>query len=141
MAMAMMPATVQSTARQNGGHQRVPATKLGAVLPQVFASVGEVAGDEEPRAERDGGRGEDHEQRGDSAFGGDDVAAAVGDGEPDVDGGDQCDGQGVDARRVEPPEGERRGGVGDADDETPADGGAERQVVAVAVLIARVSRR
>jgi len=68
------------------------------------------------------------------------VTAAVGDGEPDVDGCDQCDGQGVDARRGEPPEGERRGCVGHTDDHAPAGGGAEWQVVAVAVLRARVSR-
>ena len=115
ISTTMIAATTQSTIMQNGGHQRVLATKWRAVLPEVLESVAGEAGHQQPRRSGHRGRGHDDEGDGHAAFDGDDLRSSVGDGEPDVDGGDHGQSRGVDGRAVQPPEQQRCGGLGEAD--------------------------
>ena len=48
IATAMIAAATQSTTTQNGGHHRVLAHKLAAVLPQVFEAAADEADDDQP---------------------------------------------------------------------------------------------
>jgi hypothetical protein len=76
--MAMIAAATQSTTTQNGGHHRVLATNSN--------------------------RGDHDEDRSDDALGDDHLRPAVGDGEADVDRGDEHQSQRIYGRRIEPPE-------------------------------------
>jgi hypothetical protein len=82
--------------------------ELAAVLPEVFEPVAGEAEDEQPWRSRDGRRGEDDEGRSETDLDGDHGGAPVGDREADVDRGDQYETEGVDRRRIKPPEGEWR---------------------------------
>jgi hypothetical protein len=95
--------------------------EVGAMLPEVLQPVSGKAGDEQPRRPGDRCRGDDDEPGCDPGLDGENQPAPVGHREPDVDGRDRGQAERVDGRGVEPPEGERGGRLGDADDEPPDD--------------------
>src|SRR4051794_7262020 len=78
--------------------------EAGAVLPQVFQAVAGEPGHEQPRRPGHGRGGDDDECGGHRGLDGDDPWAAVGDGEPDVDRGDQGQPERVDGGVVKPEE-------------------------------------
>src|SRR5215475_8613007 len=67
---------------------RVP-DELSAVLPQILQAVPGQPEHEKPRRSADTDRGNDHEECGYAALGGDDLPASVGHTEPDVDRRDE----------------------------------------------------
>src|SRR3954447_17149588 len=92
-----------------GAEGRPPAgagDEAGAVLPHVLEAVAGQAGDDQPGRSGHRGRGDDHEGRRDRRLDGEDVPAPVGDGEADVDRGDQGKPEGVDGSGVQPEEGQ-----------------------------------
>src|SRR3954464_6657295 len=113
----------------DGGAERRPPAgagdEAGAVLPHVLEAVAGQAGDDQPGRSGHRGRGDDHEGRRDGRLDGEDVPAAVGDGEADVDRGDQGEPEGVDGPGVQPEEGERGGGLDNAEDDAPRHWGAQ----------------
>jgi hypothetical protein len=90
------------------------------VLPEIFEAVAEEARNEQPRRAGDSRRGDNDEDGRDAALDGEDIPPPIGDSEADVHRRDQHQADGVDGRRVKPPEGEWRRGLGGAGDE-PAD--------------------
>ena len=123
ISMAMMAATTKSTAAQNGGHQRVLATKWVRCCHQslspwparpITSSHGEpvTPAAATPRTAPATPR-----------LDGDYLPPTVGDSEPDVDERDPDERQRVDGRRIEPPERERRCGLDPTHDDPPPDGG------------------
>ena len=89
--------------------------KLCAVLPKVFEAVARESGDQEPGWSGDGGGGDNDEDRCDGGLGCDELPASVGHAEPDVDGSDEDQSEGVDRGRRQLPEGELRGSLGHTD--------------------------
>src|SRR5215207_4301276 len=77
----------------DGGTERRPPAgagdEAGAVLPHVLQAVAGEAGDNQPERSGRRGRGDDHEHSRDGRLDGEDVSAAVGYGEADVDRGDE----------------------------------------------------
>ena len=84
------------------------------------------AEDEQPRRSRDGRRGEDDEGRSDADLHGDHGGAPVGDRKADVDRGDEYETEGVDRRRIKPPEGEWRRRLERSEHDAPEGGRAHR---------------
>ena len=66
---------------------------VGAVLPEILDPVAEQPGDEQPRGAGDRRSRDNDEDRRDAALDGKHAPAPVGDGEPDVDRGDQRPGR------------------------------------------------
>src|SRR5215211_6601290 len=104
----MIAAATQSTTKHNGGPPPGVRNELTSVLPKILEPVAREAEDDQPRESRDGRGGDDHEDRCDIQLEGDNDPASIGDGEADVDRRDQYQTEGVDRRRIEPPESERR---------------------------------
>src|SRR5437588_5724138 len=100
--------------------------ELAAVLPEVLEPVAVEAEDEQSRRSRDGRRGEDDEGRSDADLDGDHGGASVGDREADVDRGDEYETEGVDRRRIKPPEGEWRRRLERSEHDAPEGGRAHR---------------
>src|ERR1700748_2200800 len=77
----------------DGGAERRPPARVPdevrAVLPQILKAVAGQPQDEQPRRSADTHRGHDDEASGHATLDGDDVSAAIGHAEPDVDGGDE----------------------------------------------------
>src|SRR6185312_2444354 len=77
----------------DGGAERWPPARVpdevGAVLPQILQAVTGQPEHEQPCRSADTHRGYDDEESGHAALDGDNVAAAIGHAEPDVDGGDE----------------------------------------------------
>jgi hypothetical protein len=67
---------------------------------------------------------EDHEPAGDRRLDGQHVSTSVGDGETDIDRGDDDEPDRVHGGRRQPPEGQRGERLGNAYDNTPTDGDA-----------------
>src|SRR5262249_54359013 len=63
--------------------------ELSAVLPQILQAVPGQSEHEQPRRSADTQRGDDHEECGHGALGGDDRPAPIGHTEPDVDRRDE----------------------------------------------------
>ena len=103
--------------------ERRPPPRVGdeltAVLPRVLQPVAGKAEHQQPRRARHGGGSNHHEHRSNATFNGDDSCTAIGNSEPDVDGGNRGEAEGVDRRLVEPPEGKRRCRLPYAEDESP----------------------
>jgi hypothetical protein len=102
--------------------------ELAAVLPKVLEPVTGEAEDEQPWRSRDGSRGEDDECRSDTDLDGDYGAAPVGDREAYVDRGDEYETEGVDRRRIKPPEGEWRRRLERSEHDAPEGGRAHRLI-------------
>src|SRR6185312_12725166 len=85
---------------------RVP-DEVRAVLPQILQAVAGQPEHEQPCRSADTHRGHDDEASGHAALDGDDVAAAIGHAEPDVDRGDEGESERVDGLGLQPPEAER----------------------------------
>ena len=94
---------------------------MRAVLPEILCAVSEQASNEQPGRAGHGRRRDDDEDHRDAAFDGDDPGTTVGDGEADVDGGDNDEAERVDRRRIEPPEGQWRGSLCRSGDKPPDD--------------------
>src|ERR1700732_5400502 len=77
----------------DGGAERWPPARVTdevpAVLPQILQAVACQPQHEQPGRSADTHRGHDDEDSSHAALDGDDVAAAIGHAEPDVDGGDE----------------------------------------------------
>src|ERR1700749_1939438 len=95
----------------DGGAERWPPARVPdevrAVLPQILQAVAGQPEHEQPGRSADTHRGHDHEESGHAALDGDDVAAAIGHTEPDIDRGDEGEPERVDGSGLQPPEGER----------------------------------
>ena len=85
----MIVATVQSTTRQNGGHQRVLATNLLAVLPQILEPVTGEPSDEQPRGDSHPTAAITTNAVATAHLGHEDARAAIGNGEADVHRSDE----------------------------------------------------
>jgi hypothetical protein len=72
------------------------------VLPKVFEAVTRESGDQEPGWSGDGG-GDNDEDRCDGGLGCDDLPASAGHAEPDVDGSNENQSEGVDRGWRQPP--------------------------------------
>src|SRR5439155_15505136 len=92
----------------DGGAERWPPPGAGdilaALLPRVLDPMGREPERKEPRRSGDARRGDHHERYGDTALNEDDPRSAVGHGEADIDKGDHGESEGIDGRRIEPPE-------------------------------------
>src|SRR5690242_21958740 len=95
----------------DGGAERWPPARVPdevrAVLPQILQAVTGQAEHEQPGRSGDTHCGGDYDKCGHAALDGDDVAAAIGHAEPDVDGRDEGKPERVDGPGLHPPEGER----------------------------------
>jgi hypothetical protein len=100
----MIAATTQSTTMQNGGHQRVLATKWVRCCQRSLSPCPARPATSSHGDPLTGGGGHDDEGEGHAALDGDDLRASVGDGEADVDGGDHDEPERVDRRAVQPPD-------------------------------------
>ena len=83
--------------------------EVTSVLPEILEPVARKADNEQPWRFRDGRGSDEDEDRCDVRLDGDNEPASIGNREADVDRRDQDQTEGVDRRRIEPPEGERRG--------------------------------
>jgi hypothetical protein len=81
--------------------------KLVALLPSILDPVGRETRHEEPRRSGDTRRGDYHECHRDTALDGDDSPLSVGHPEADIDECDRGKSEGIDGRRIEPPEPKR----------------------------------
>src|SRR5438034_8424021 len=96
------------------------------MLPKILQPVARQADDEQPWRSRHRSCGDDYEHRRDTALNSDNRPASIGDREADVERGNQYQTEGVDRRRIEPPEGERRGGLDSPEDKSPDSGCTHR---------------
>src|SRR5207244_3376083 len=103
--------------------KRRPPPRVGhvvaALLPEVLETMACVAKDEEPGRPGDARGGKQEERARDGALDGDHLRPPVCHREPDVDRCDQGQQQSLDGCLVEPPEGERRGGLDGAECQSP----------------------
>ena len=83
--MTMIAATTKSTAMQNGGHQRVLATKWVRCCQRSLSPWPTKPGDQQPRRPGDRRGGDDDERERHAALDRDHLRPSVGDGEADVD--------------------------------------------------------
>ena len=116
----------------DGGAERWPPPGAGdvlaALLPRVLDPMGREPERKEPRRSGDARRGDHHECHRDTALD-DDDPPSVGHREADVDRGDHGESEGVDGRRIEPPERERRRCLDHAHDDSPGDRRTHRRLV------------
>jgi hypothetical protein len=110
----------------NSRAERRPPARVGnemvTLLPVVLETVTRVAEHEQPGRGRHRHRSDHDEQGNDGGFGGDDRRPAVGNGEADVDRGDQGDRQRMHSGLGEPPDGEGQRCLRSAEDQPPEDG-------------------
>src|SRR5215831_2430074 len=109
----------------DGGAERRPPSCIGhvvaALLPEVLETMACVAKDEEPGRSSDARGGKQDERARDGALDGDHLRPSVCHREPDVDRCNQGQQESLDGCLVEPPEDERRRGLGGAKCQSPQD--------------------